>query len=88
MATENTNLTELYRRATSDPTSITRAEHNLIHDWPSPEEEDRLCVARTGHTRAELVTIAVANPEDLTYDEAMILYHSKGVRFDADDGLS
>ncbi|KAK3937494.1 hypothetical protein QBC46DRAFT_392626 [Diplogelasinospora grovesii] len=88
MATPNPDLEELYRRAIADPQSITRAERNAIRDWPPPEEEDRLCIAKTGRTRAELIAKAFASPDDLTRDEAMIVHHPQGVRFDADANLS
>ncbi|KAK4157113.1 hypothetical protein C8A00DRAFT_12021 [Chaetomidium leptoderma] len=76
-------LEELYRRAAADPRSISRAERNAIWGHPPPEEEDRLCVAKTGHTRAGLVAKAVANnPDELTLCEAQILCHSRGVNYD------
>ncbi|KAL2127963.1 hypothetical protein VTI74DRAFT_9915 [Chaetomium olivicolor] len=71
-------LEELYRRAAADPRSISRAELNAIWGYPPPEEEDRLCVAKTGHTRAGLVAKAVANPDELTLCEAQILCPGRG----------
>lgn len=73
-------LEELYRRAAADPRSISRAERNAIWGHPPPEEEDRLCVAKTGHTRAGLVAKAVANPDELTLYEAQILCPGRGVK--------
>ena len=74
------DLEKLCHRAIPGSHAITRAEYNVIWGWPPPEEQDRVCVEKTGHTRAELVTKAVATPEDLTRDEAMIVYHPLGVR--------
>lgn len=88
MSTPTSDLEQLYRRAIADPRSITRAEHNLIRDWPPPEEEDRLCVARTGLKRAQLVAKALANPDELTLEEAMIVHHTKGIHFDAKNNLN
>lgn len=76
------SLEKLCRRAIADPQSITREEHNIIWRWPTPDEEDRICVPKTGHTRAELVTKALATPEELTRDEAMIVHHPLGVHFE------
>lgn len=76
------DLEALCRRAIDDPASITRAEHNKIKDRPPPEEEDRLCVAKTGSTLAELVAKALANPDDLTLTEVQIIYHPAGVCFE------
>lgn len=76
------DLEELCRRAIADPHSITRDEHNIIWQWPSPNEEDRICVEKTGHTRAELLAKALATPDDLTRDEAMIIHHPLGVHFE------
>jgi hypothetical protein len=75
-------LEKLYQRAIDDPLSITRADNNVLQQWPPPEEEDRICVEKTGSTRAQLVTKAVATPDDLTRAEAAILHHTRGVRFD------
>ena len=80
MMRANPDLEALYRRAIADPESITRAERNAIWGWPPPEEEDRLCVARTGHTRAELKAKALSNPDDLTLLEAKILCRLDGVQ--------
>ena len=80
MTRENPDLEPLYRRAIADPESITRAERNAIWGWPPPEEEDRLCVARTGHARAELIAKAFSNPDDLTLLEVKIVYHLDGVQ--------
>ena len=75
-------LEELYRRAAADPRSISRAEHNAIWGYPPPDEEDRLCVAKTGHTRAELVAKALARPQELTLAEAVILNPACGVEYE------
>ncbi|KAH6842453.1 hypothetical protein B0I37DRAFT_381962 [Chaetomium sp. MPI-CAGE-AT-0009] len=75
-------LEELYQRAAADPRSISRAERNAILNHPPPDEEDRLCVAKTGHTRAGVVAKAVANPDELTLCETQILCHSRGVNYD------
>ncbi|KAK4118226.1 hypothetical protein N657DRAFT_675669, partial [Parathielavia appendiculata] len=75
-------LEQLYRRAIADPHSISRAERNAIWGYPPPEEEDRLCVAKTGLTRAGLVAKAAAQPDELTLCEAKILHHHRGVNFD------
>ncbi|KAK4127536.1 hypothetical protein N657DRAFT_678129 [Parathielavia appendiculata] len=76
------HLAELYRRAVADPHSISRAERNAIWGHPPPEEEDRLCVAKTGLTRAGLVAKAAAQPDELTLCEAKIICHHRGVNFD------
>lgn len=76
---------ELYRRVIASPASATRAERNLIRRLPPPEEEDRLCVARTGLTRDELQAKALSRPEELSYEAAKIA--TFGVLFDADAGL-
>ncbi|KAK4119593.1 hypothetical protein N657DRAFT_650082, partial [Parathielavia appendiculata] len=75
-------LAELYRRAVADPHSISRAERNAIWGHPPPEEENRLCVAKTGLTRAGLVAKAAAPPDELTLCEAKIICHHRGVNFD------
>lgn len=82
------DLEELCRRTIADPRSITRPEQNAIHGWPPPEDEDRLCIAKTGHTRTELVVKVFDNPDELTGDEAMIVSHPRGVNFDADTNLT
>lgn len=76
------DLENLCRRAIADPHSITRYEHNIIHQWPEPNEEDRICVEKTGHTRAELLAKALVTPDDLTRVEAMIVHHHLGVNFE------
>lgn len=76
------DLENLCRRTIADPHSITRDEHNIIRRWPPPDEEDRICVEKTGHTRAELLGKALATPDDLTRDEAMIVHHPFGVHFE------
>jgi hypothetical protein len=75
-------LEELYRRAAADPQSISRAERNAIWNHPPPEEEDRLCVANTGRTPAELLAKALVSPDELTHLETKILCHSRGVNYD------
>lgn len=81
------NLEKLCRRAIADPQSITRDEYNIIWRWPSPDEEDRICVEKTGHTRAELVAKALAIPDELTRDEAMIVHHPLGVRYETQGSI-
>lgn len=81
------NLEELCRQAIADPHSITRDEHNIIRQWPPPDEEDRMCVEKTGHTRAELVAKALATPDSLTRDEAMIVHHPLGVHFETQGSI-
>lgn len=76
-------LEELYRRAAADPRSLSRVERNAILGRPPPEEEDWLCVAKTGLTRAGLVAKAFFNPGELTLCEAQILCHHRGVNYDA-----
>ncbi|KAK4097419.1 hypothetical protein N658DRAFT_561822 [Parathielavia hyrcaniae] len=49
---------------------------------PTPREEDRLCVAKTGLTRAGLVAKAVAQPGEFTLCEAKIICHHRGVNHD------
>ncbi|KAH8887927.1 hypothetical protein GQ53DRAFT_749574 [Thozetella sp. PMI_491] len=83
----SSDLDDLYRRAIADPSSISRDESNTIKGWPPPDEEDRLCVSRTGSTRAELVAKAVAHPDNLSRDECEILQHPRGVLFDEDKNL-
>jgi hypothetical protein len=80
----------LYERilAANDLSSVTRAERNIINNDPPPDEEDRLCLAKTGLTMAELRQKALASPESigggdgdrLTEMEADILVH--GARWD------
>jgi len=84
MALADPDLEALYRRAIADPKSITRAERNAIWGWPPPEEEDRLCIARTGHTRAELIAKALSSPDDLTPLEAKIVYEREGAQVKLD----
>lgn len=84
--TNDNNLTDikaLYRRAIADASSLTQAEINLIFDWPSPEEDERICrMKANGKTRAELIAIAATNPEQLTRVESELVQRSK--RFLAD----
>jgi hypothetical protein len=63
----NPNLEELYRRVIADPGSATRADRNAVFRLPPPDEEDRLCVAKTGSTVPELRKKALTEPEKLTY---------------------
>jgi hypothetical protein len=77
---------ELCRRVIADPKSATHAERNFINGWPTPEEEDRLCIFKTGRTHEELKRKALTQPETLTYTEAKIV--SLGVLFDVDAHLS
>ena len=79
----NPDLEGLYRRAAAEPQSMTRAERNIIFDRPPPDEEDRICIARTGHTLANLLTKASSSPDCLTFQEAKIVSDRKGVHFDA-----
>lgn len=81
------DLENLCRRALADPHSITRDEYNIIWQWPAPDEEDRICVEKTGHTRAELVAKALATPDELTHDEARILHHPRGVHFEKQSSI-
>lgn len=81
------NLEKLCRRAIADPQSITHDEYNIIWQWPSPDEEDRICVEKTGHTRAELVAKALAAPDELTRDEAMVVHHPLGVHFETQGSI-
>lgn len=77
----DSELEQLYHRVIADPHSATRAEYNIVWQWPPPEEKDRLCVEKTGLTRAGLVAKALAAPDELTRDEAQIVYHPQGVNF-------
>lgn len=79
----DSELEQLYRRVIADPQSATRAEYNTVWQWPPPEEEDRLCVEKTGLTRAGLVAKALAAPGELTRDEAQIIHDPQGVNFAA-----
>lgn len=76
------DLEALCLRAIDDPGSISRANSNRIYGIPAPEEEDRLCVAATGSTRAQLYTKALNNPSNLTLAEARIVAHPAGVCFE------
>lgn len=82
------DLETLCRRAIADPHSITRDERNTIWRLPLPEEEDRLCVEKTGHTRARLVAKALATPDDLTREEATIILDPRGVLSNAQGSTS
>ncbi|KAK3687973.1 hypothetical protein B0T22DRAFT_458391 [Podospora appendiculata] len=75
----------LYLRVIASPQSATRAERNFIQQLPSPEEEDQMCVAKTGLTLTELVAKALATPDDLTFVEAKIV--SLGILHDAFDNV-
>ncbi|KAK3324400.1 hypothetical protein B0T19DRAFT_229633 [Cercophora scortea] len=75
----------LYLRVIASPQSATRAERNFIRQLPSPEEEDQMCVAKTGFTHAELEAKALATPDDLTFVEAKIV--DSGILYDAFDGI-
>jgi hypothetical protein len=90
LSSANLDLEDLYHRAVADPQSITRAERNAIFGQPPPEEEDRLCVAMTGHTIAQLQAKALSNPDGLalTRDEALILHHTRGVNFQAYENVT
>lgn len=70
----------LHLRAKADPSTITRAERNLIHHLPSPEEEDRLCRAKVGLDMSQLKEKAFADPDSLTEAEADIIV--RGVKYD------
>ena len=75
-------LEDFYRRAAADPRSISRAELNATWGHSPADEEDRPCVAKTGHTRAELVAKALARPDELTLAEAVILEPVCGVEYE------
>ncbi|KAK4148404.1 hypothetical protein C8A00DRAFT_39035 [Chaetomidium leptoderma] len=74
-----TDKEALYRRAIADASSLTQAEINLVFGWLSPEEDEHLCRTKAnGKTRAELIAIAVTNPEQLTRVETQLVTRSKG----------
>ncbi|KAK0670182.1 hypothetical protein QBC41DRAFT_390160 [Cercophora samala] len=78
-----TDMEALYRRAIADASSLTQAETNLIFGWASPEEDERICrIKANGKTRAELIAIAVTNPEQLTKVESELIRRSKGLLAD------
>jgi hypothetical protein len=73
-----TDMEALYRRAIADASSLTQAETNLIFDWLSPEDDERICrIKANGKTRAELIAIAATNPEELTRVESELVLRSK-----------
>jgi hypothetical protein len=72
-----TDMEALYRRAVADASSLTQAETNLIFDWVSPEDDERICRTNAnGKTRAELIAIAATNPEQLTRVESELVQRS------------
>ncbi|KAK3687972.1 hypothetical protein B0T22DRAFT_141942 [Podospora appendiculata] len=76
----------LYRRVIASPQSATRAERNFVRQLPSPEEEDQMCIAKTGLTHAALHSKALDTPDDLTIDEAKIV--DSGILHDVPDDIS
>jgi len=68
-------LRALYRRAITDPTSLSRADKNAVLGRPSPEEEDRLCQDRVHLSFPELLAKALSDPQALSRDEAELLTH-------------
>ncbi|KAL2125931.1 hypothetical protein VTI74DRAFT_2203 [Chaetomium olivicolor] len=73
-----TDMEALYRCAIADASSLTQAETNLIFDWLSPEDDERICRTKAnGKTRAELITIAATNPEQLTSVESQLVQRSR-----------
>jgi hypothetical protein len=73
-----TDMEALYRRAIADASSLTQAETNLIFDWVSPEDDERICRTNAnGKTRAELIAIAATNPEQLTRVESELVQRSR-----------
>ena len=80
---DTTNMEALYRRAIADASSLTQAETNLIFDWLSPEDDERICRTKAnGKTRAELIAIAATNPEQLTRIESQLVQRSRALLTD------
>ncbi|KAK0736212.1 hypothetical protein B0T21DRAFT_366483 [Apiosordaria backusii] len=78
-----TDMEALYRRAIADASSLTQAETNLIFDWLSPEDDERICRTKAnGKTRAELIAIAATNPEQLTRVESQLVQRSRDLLTD------
>ncbi|KAK4106014.1 hypothetical protein N658DRAFT_502552 [Parathielavia hyrcaniae] len=78
-----TDMEALYRRAIADASSLTQAETNLIFDWLSPEDDERICRTKAnGKTRAELIAIAATNPEQLTKVECQLVGRMKSLLTD------
>lgn len=75
----NPDLEDLYRRVIADPASASRADRNAVFRLPPPDEEDHLCIAKTGLTIAELKLKTLTEPEKMTLDETKILSSAWGV---------
>jgi hypothetical protein len=79
MATAYPDLEGIYRRVIADPRSATRADRNAVFGHPPPDEEERLCVAKTGLTLTELKEKASTDPQKLTLEGSKIVLHPMGV---------
>ncbi|KAJ4417420.1 hypothetical protein N0V82_006187 [Gnomoniopsis sp. IMI 355080] len=58
---------------TAGTASVTRTERNVVFRRPSPDEEDRLCIASVGLTMPALRAKAIANPDALTEEDCKLL---------------
>ncbi|RDW73391.1 hypothetical protein BP6252_07298 [Coleophoma cylindrospora] len=65
----------LYRKAIADPSSITPSERSQILDRLPLEEEDRLCRAKVGLSKQDLIAKTIASPNELSEDEVHIIRH-------------
>lgn len=75
MTNEDKNLYERIAPAgSSDGAGVTRAERNIVHQLPAPEEEDRLCTSKVGLTMSELRAKAIASPDSLTEVECRVIF--------------
>ena len=66
---------ELCIRAIASPSSVTPAERALILNYPDPDTETSLCIAKTGLPMSGLIAKALAVPPTLTTEEAHIVCH-------------
>ncbi|KAK4104662.1 hypothetical protein N658DRAFT_185655 [Parathielavia hyrcaniae] len=74
-----TDMEPIYRRTIADASSLTQAETNLVFDWLSPEDDERICREKAnGKTRAALIAIAATNPEQLTNIESQLVMRLRG----------
>ena len=66
---------ELGARAIASPSSVTPAERALTLDYPDPDTETSLRIAKTGFPITGVIAKALAVPPTLTAEEAYVLYY-------------